>query len=114
MTPHLQSTLNNLHYKLQGMKQNFYKNALLLLALFQIPILSTWAQNATIKEYKKEFTTYPFSDPDPVPKVGKFYPYFRFDGYTNKPVQKEWKVVELENDYIRLMVLPEIGGKVWA
>jgi predicted Zn-dependent protease len=96
------------------MRRSFYKNALLLLALFQIPIVSTWAQNATIKEYKKVFTTYPFSDPDQVPKVGKIYPYFRFDGYTDKPVQKEWKVVELENDYIKLMVLPEIGGKVWA
>ena len=74
------------------------------------------AQNQpTIKEYKKVFTTYPFSDPDPIPKPEtKFYPYFRFDGFTDKPVQKEWKVIELENDYIKLMILPEIGGKVWS
>ncbi|MEJ0103452.1 MAG: DUF5107 domain-containing protein [Bacteroidota bacterium] len=44
----------------------------------------------------------------------KIYPYFRFDGFTDKPVQKEWKVVELENDYIKVMILPEIGGKIWA
>ena len=31
-----------------------------------------------------------------------------------KPVEKEWKVVELENDFIKLMILPEIGGKIWA
>jgi Tfp pilus assembly protein PilF len=74
------------------------------------------AQNkTTIKEYKKVFTTYPFSDPDPIPKPDtKVYPYFRFDGFTDKPVQKEWKVIELENDYIKLMILPEIGGKVWS
>lgn len=74
------------------------------------------AQNKpTIKEYKKVFTTYPFSDPDPIPKPDtKTYPYFRFDGFTDKPVQKEWKVIELENDYIKLMILPEIGGKVWS
>lgn len=74
------------------------------------------AQNKpTIKEYKKVFTTYPFSDPDPIPKPDtKVYPYFRFDGFTDKPVQKEWKVIELENDYIKLMILPEIGGKVWS
>jgi len=71
-------------------------------------------QKATIKEYNKTFTTYPFSDPDPVPEVGKIYPYYRFDGYTDKPVQKEWKVVELENDYIKVMILPEIGGKIWT
>ena len=69
---------------------------------------------ATIKEYKKIFTTYPFSDPDPIPSFTKIYPYFRYDGFTNKPVQKEWKVVELENDYIKVMILPEVGGKIWT
>ncbi|MEO6723112.1 MAG: DUF5107 domain-containing protein, partial [Ferruginibacter sp.] len=71
-------------------------------------------QKSTIKEYKKVFKTYPFSDPDPVPEFGKIYPYYRFDGYTDKPIQKEWKVVELENDYIKLMILPEVGGKIWS
>ncbi|MEP6595011.1 MAG: DUF5107 domain-containing protein [Ginsengibacter sp.] len=75
----------------------------------------SWAQQkATIKEYNKSFPTYPFSDPDPIPQMTKIYPYYRFDGYTDKPVQKEWKVVELENDYIKIMILPEIGGKIWA
>ena len=69
---------------------------------------------ATIKESKKIFTTYGFSDPDPIADVGKFYPYYRFDGYTNTPSQKAWKIVELENDFIKVMVLPEIGGKIWA
>ena len=72
-------------------------------------------QPTVVKEYKKTFTTYPFSDPDPIPKPdSKIYPYYRFDGFTDQPVQKEWKVVELENDYIKLMILPEVGGKVWS
>jgi hypothetical protein len=75
----------------------------------------TWVQQkATIREYTKIFKTYPFSDPDPIQKAGKIYPYFRYDGYTDQPIQKEWKVVELENDYIRVMILPEIGGKIWS
>ncbi|HEX8037497.1 MAG TPA: DUF5107 domain-containing protein [Chryseosolibacter sp.] len=69
---------------------------------------------ATIKESKKVFTTYGFSDPDPIAKAGRVYPYFRFDGYTDTPTQKEWKIVELENDYIKVMILPEVGGKIWA
>lgn len=77
--------------------------------------LAGFSQNrSTIKEYKKTFTTYPYSDPDPVPDFNKIYPYFRFDGFTDKPIQKEWKVVELENDYIKVMILPEVGGKIWA
>jgi hypothetical protein len=72
-------------------------------------------QPSQIKIYNKVFTTYPFSDPDPIPDPGsRIYPYNHFDGYTNTAIQKEWKVVELENDYIKVMILPEIGGKIWA
>lgn len=67
-----------------------------------------------IKEYKKVFKTYGFSDPDPIARMGSIYPYYRFDGYTDKPVNKEWKVVELENEFIKVMILPEIGGKIWG
>lgn len=59
--------------------------------------------------------TYPYSDPDPVAKPrASIYPYFRFDGYTNNSVDKAWKVVELENPYIKLTIYPEVGGKVWG
>jgi tetratricopeptide (TPR) repeat protein len=73
------------------------------------------AQNPpTIREYSQSFPTYPFSDPSPVPLLTNVYPYFRYDGFTDKAIDKNWKVVELENDYIRLLILPEIGGKIWA
>src|SRR4029078_7552645 len=91
------------------------KKSFAVLTCFLFICLSPYAQQrATVKEYKKVFKTYPFSDPDPVPSVGRIYPYYRFDGYTNSATQKEWKVVELENDYIKLMILPEVGGKIWA
>ena len=70
--------------------------------------------DGVVHEYKKTFTTYPFSDPNPIASFSIIYPYFRYDGFADKPVQKEWKVVELENDYIKLMILPEIGGKIWS
>ena len=77
-------------------------------------MLNAYAQDsAAVHEYKKTFTTYPFSDPNPIPINTNIYPYFRYDGFTDKPIQKEWKVVELENAYIKLMILPEIGGKIW-
>ncbi|WP_431214110.1 glycoside hydrolase domain-containing protein [Puia sp. P3] len=69
---------------------------------------------AKVQEYKKDFPTYPFSDPSPIPMNTAVYPYFRYDGFTTKAVDKQWKVVELENQWIRLLILPEIGGKVWA
>jgi lipopolysaccharide biosynthesis regulator YciM len=78
-------------------------------------IVNVYAQdNAVVREYTKVFTTYPFSDPNPIPVSTNVYPYFRYDGFTDKPVQKEWKVVELENQYIKLMILPQVGGKIWS
>jgi len=71
-------------------------------------------KDAVVKEYEQVFTTYPYSDPDPVPVMSRFYPYFRYDGFTDKAIEKKWKVVELSNDYLRILILPEIGGKVWA
>src|SRR6476661_2939820 len=70
--------------------------------------------NATVKEYKQSFPTYVFSDPNPIPLLTQVYPYFRYDGFSTKAVNKEWKVVELDNDYIKVIILPEIGGKIWA
>ncbi|WP_192009264.1 DUF5107 domain-containing protein [Echinicola arenosa] len=66
------------------------------------------------REFLKEYVTYPFSDPDPVPADKKLYPYFRFDGFTDEGTVKKWKVVELENDFIKVQIMPEIGGKVWT
>ncbi len=84
-------------------------------------LLVTFCMNAgttqsvsTFKEYNKVFTTYDFSDPDPIPNATKIYPYFRYDGYAHQSIQKEWKVVELENEYLKVMILPQIGGKIWA
>ncbi|NWJ52856.1 MAG: DUF5107 domain-containing protein [Bacteroidetes bacterium] len=92
------------------------RRLLLIIASVCILFLKANAQYGavTVKEYNKIFTTYPFSDPDPVGRMTKIYPYFRYDGFTDKPVEKEWKVVQLENDFIRIMILPEVGGKIWS
>ncbi len=77
-------------------------------------------QHASMTEAYQTIKTYPFSDPNPLPAmaisktVSSYYPYFMIDGYTNKADNKDWKVVELENDYISVTVLPEVGGKVWG
>lgn len=71
------------------------------------------AARATVREFQRVFPTYPFDDPNPIPAVGRIYPYFRFDGFAAKSTPKSWKVVELENAYIKVWILPEIGGKIW-
>ncbi len=86
---------------------------LIILFLIFCTIL-THAQKASIKEEKISFKTYLYSDPDPVAKITRYYPYFRFDGFTNTAIDKEWNFVVLENDYLKVYVAPEMGGKVWG
>ena len=69
---------------------------------------------ATVREVRRTFTTYPFDDPDPIARVGRIYPYFRFDGFTSRAVQRQYTVVELENAYLRVSIVPEIGGRTRA
>ena len=76
-----------------------------------------WAQKATITEETRAFATYPFDDPNPIPVLStntKIYPYHTFDGYNHLSEQASWKVITLENEYIQVFVLPEVGGKVWG
>ena len=59
--------------------------------------------------------TYGFSDPDFVPKPhANYWPYYRYDGFTDKPSNRVWQAVILENDEIRITILPEVGGKIWG
>ncbi len=91
------------------------KKLVVILVLIFTGFNLAWPQSdATVREYQKTFTTYPFSDPDPIAKPDRIYPYYRYDGFSSQSIQKDWKVVELENDYIKVMILPEIGGKIWA
>ncbi|TDN95851.1 DUF5107 domain-containing protein [Sunxiuqinia elliptica] len=73
---------------------------------------SVWAQKASISEEMVSFKTYPYADPDPVAQPTRYYPYYRFDGFTNTPQTQQWKLVTLENKYVKVLVAPEIGGKV--
>ncbi len=78
---------------------------------------------ATVSERKETIRTYPYSDPDPVPiftrsgmwgQGQRLYPYFFYNGFSAGAVDREWTVVRLENPYVRVAVLPEVGGKVWG
>ena len=78
-------------------------------------IVACGALAASVELGEMTLPTYMFSDPDPVPKTSAdCYPYFRFDQYAAKPTPKTWKTVTLESDRVRVVVTPEIGGKIWG
>ena len=43
---------------------------------------------------------------------GKVYPLPFTDRISEKPVDRKWKAVWIENEFVRAMVLPEIGGRI--
>ena len=43
---------------------------------------------------------------------GKVYPLPFTDRIAEKPVDRRWKAVWIENEFVRVMVLPEIGGRI--
>src|ERR1700675_4021312 len=45
---------------------------------------------------------------------GKVYPLPFTDRIAERPVDRKWKAVWIENEYIRALVLPEIGGRIHA
>ncbi len=89
----------------------------LLLFVFISFLIGSCNRNSTVEEYTETLVTYPYSDTSPFPIIQKrndIYPYSRMDGFSHNGEPEEWKIVKLENDYIELYVLPEIGGKVWG
>ncbi len=89
----------------------------MLVGCLLLPFIELQAQSVTIKEELVSLPTYDFGKGNPVPILAenpKIFPYFKFEEYQHNSKSKNWKVVTLENEYIKVMVLPEIGGKVWG
>src|ERR1700737_4220441 len=43
---------------------------------------------------------------------GRVYPNPVTDRVSDEKVDRAWQAVHLENEYVRLMILPEIGGRI--
>ena len=43
---------------------------------------------------------------------GRVYPMPFVDRIASEPVSRRWKAIHLENQWVRLMILPEIGGRI--
>ena len=84
-----------------------------------------WPARAEVKLWQETITlpTYLAGDPEPNPMFffgrqsqgaqGPVYPYPMYDTLTGKKVDKVYTAVYLENEYIRIGVLPEIGGRIF-
>jgi len=94
----------------------------LFLVLFFGTYFSSFCQ---VSMYETEMTipTYALGEPDPNPifytpnnyqgAQNRVYPYPLLNKITDKKTDKKYKALVLENEYIKLVVLPEIGGRIY-
>src|SRR5579871_5861620 len=78
----------------------------------------------SVREEKLVIPTYLPAAPDKNPMFlekrvyqgsnGKVYPLPFTDRISETKTDREWKVVRLENQFLRVMILPEIGGRIHA
>lgn len=76
----------------------------------------------SIWEEKMVIPTYEVGNPDKNPmflekrvyqgSTGKIYPYPTTQEISRTKTDHEWKVIWLENEYIKVMILPELGGRI--
>ena len=103
-------------------------NDFLDLAVYNLIINKTICEGAIImdkvilKQEKVTIPTYEISDYDKNPMFlekrvyqgssGRVYPHPVCEGVSDIKTDKEYNAIFLENDYILVMILPEIGGKI--
>lgn len=81
-------------------------------------------QPVTLTEVNENIPTYLSGPPDPDPMFyfgqgsqgaeGRIYPYPLYDNLTNRKSDKTYKMVYLENEYVKIGILPEIGGRLFS
>src|ERR1035437_3446616 len=94
-----------------------------LLSVFTVSPLLAADQPVKAWQQKVVIPTYLIDAPDPNPQFyfggvsqgaqQRVYPYPLYDNLTTKKADKTYKMVYLENEYIRIGILPELGGKIF-
>ena len=80
------------------------------------------ADTVTLREVDEVIPTYAAGPPEPNPMFyfgresqgaqGRVYPYPLYDNLTNVRGEKTYHMVYLENEYVKIGIAPEIGGKL--
>lgn len=92
-----------------------------LLLLCTSPLLG---QQVNMKSITEKIPTYQIGSPeiDPIFFTGRvyqgaegyIYPYPLYDVLTEKKTEQEYNVLRLDNQYVDISILPEIGGRIFA
>ena len=107
------------------MKYPFYRLPLVLaLAVTGLVPASAFAASVTVTEVDETIPTYLSGPPDPNPMFyfgavsqgaeGRVYPYPLYNNLTNRKADQTYRLVYLENEYVKIGIAPGIGGRLFS
>ena len=67
-----------------------------------------------VRVYESPLTlpTYRVGPPERMPIWGRIYPYTMYDKLTDERYNRTYRALWVENEYVKVLVLPEIGGRL--
>jgi len=118
-----QSTRSTSKLRLASSSRHAFFRLALPLGLACVCAAAAGAASVKIWEEETAIPTYLAGPPEPSPMfyfgqgsqgaAGHIYPYSLYDTLTGKKENKTYRLVRLENEYLRLGILPEIGGRLF-
>ena len=104
--------------------QRFFLHLVVGIVLIIFPFRGQAQSSVTIREVDEVIPTYGMDAPNPNPMFffgqnsqgaeGRIYPYPYYDNLTNVKSDKTYHLIYLENEYLKISVLPEIGGRLFS
>ena len=105
------------------MQSRIFRSFLVSLLTLAVACPLLAAAPVTVREEEVTIPTYLIGQADPNPQFyfggnsqgaqHRIYPYPAYDNLTTEKKDKTYKMVYLENEYIKIGILPELGGKIF-
>jgi len=96
----------------------------LLLCATAVAVSAQGNEGVMVWEETVSIPTYAPGPPDPNPMFyfgrasqgaeGRIYPYPLYDNLTDHKEDVDWRIVYLENEYVKIGIMPEIGGRIFS
>lgn len=103
------------------MKQiDFYLKFVILILGVSASSIVCLAQEAfpvTCKEYNEIILTHVLTPAGPVPTAmdaDGVYPYISYSETSNRPIPKTYRMISLENEFVKVVICPDLCGKVMS
>ncbi len=107
-----------MHCAKTNIKSNIMKNKFsvtLFACMFATKVIAYDTGNLSCREYQDYILTHELTPFGPIPTAldpSGVHPYVSYCETSKRPVLKKYHFIVLKNDWIRIKICPDLGGKV--